>query len=61
MVQITQEELKKLLAAKEMLNPADRRHGTRNGYWLGCRCEECKQAMSRYRKKQRIAKWREEK
>lgn len=59
MVEITQEELRKLRAAKEMLDPNDRRHGTPSGYTIGCRCESCKQARSRYKKQRRIARWRE--
>ncbi len=49
MVQITSEELRRLKAAKAMLDPADERHGTRYGYKLGCRCDRCRIADKRYK------------
>lgn len=29
-------------------NPDDPRHGTTNGYGVGCRCDRCRVAMKRY-------------
>lgn len=49
MMQITSEELRRLKAARAMLDPDNERHGTRYGYNLGCRCDRCKVANKRYK------------
>lgn len=49
MRQISSEELRNLRAAKEMLKPSDRRHGTPRGYNIGCRCDRCRLAYKAYK------------
>ena len=34
-------------------NPSDKRHGTRNGYQIGCRCARCVAANRRYKTRRR--------
>lgn len=41
---LTQEDVRKLHAMRDMRNRTDHRHGTPNGYRLGCRCDRCKHA-----------------
>lgn len=53
-VQITQEELGRYKAAKELLNPDDKRHGTQYAYSIGCRCERCKRAYAQKMKTYRV-------
>ena len=37
-------------------DPMDRRHGTRNGYSIGCRCARCRTAARKYMRDYRARK-----
>lgn len=41
---LTQEDVRRLMAMKELRDPGDRRHGTNYAYQLGCRCFHCRKA-----------------